>query len=408
MIAGALSMLAASFAGTAAQPEPGRWVTSWGSAQLQPYGTEVLPAGTLEGATLRQVVHLSAGGARLRLRLSNAFGQEPLQVKTVHVALRSAAKGGGAVNAATDHAVTFAGQSSVAVPMGADYVSDPVTMALSAQDDLVVTMFVTHAPAIPTLHAGARATSFLVKEDHVADVQLASPLTFTRWYFLAGVETAQAAYAESVVALGDSITDGHGATTDGNDRWPDVLARRLSASASTRAIGVVNEGIGGNRVLADGLGPNALARFDRDVLSVAGVRTLIVMEGINDLGGLDRTEQHAQAAHDALLMQLMVAFTQMVTRAHAHGIKALGATLTPYVGSDYYHPGAMSEADRVKLNEWIRHSGTFDGVVDFDEALRDPAHPDRLLPEFDSGDHLHPGPAGYKRMGETVPLRLLQ
>ena len=389
------------------KPDVG-WATTWGSAQLQPYGTEVLPAGTLDGSTLRQVVHLSAGGTRLRLRLSNAFGQEPLQLRAVHVACRAASNAAGEIEVSTDRTVTFAGQGSIAIPMGADYVSDAVTMTMPAQGDLVVTLFVAHAPPNITFHAGARATSFLVKGQHVAEAQLESPETFTRWYFLAGVEIAQdAVTTASVVAFGDSITDGHGATTDGNDRWPDVLARRMATYAPTRQMGVVNEGIGGNRVLADGLGPNALARFDRDVLSVAGVRTLILMEGINDLGGLDRTETQSSAAHDAMVMQLMTAFGQMVAKAHAHGVKVLGATLTPYVGSDYYHPGAAPEADRMKLNEWIRHSGAFDGVVDFDLALRDPAHPDRMLPAYDSGDHLHPGPPGYKRMGEVVPLDLL-
>jgi lysophospholipase L1-like esterase len=384
------------------------WTTSWGSAQLQPYGTEVLPAGTLEGATLRQVMHLSVGGTKLRLRISNVFGQEPLRLQSIHVALPAVGRGAGAIDIATDHAVTFAGRTDVAVPMGADYLSDAVTMTLATQADIVVTAFVAHAPAMLTLHAGARATSFSTKGEHVKDPQFDTPVIFTRWYFLAGVETAtDSGAAGSVIALGDSITDGHAATTDGNDRWPDVLAKRMSANSSTRQLGVVNEGIGGNRILADGLGPNALARFDRDVLSVAGAHTLIVMEGINDLGGLDRVETHSQAAHDELVMRLEAAFTQMVTRARAHGIKVLGATLTPYVGSDYYHPSEASEADRVKLNEWIRHSGSFDGVVDFDEALRDPAHLDRMLPQYDSGDHLHPGPAGYKRMGEAVPLILL-
>ena len=391
----------------AIKPDAG-WTASWGSAQLQPYGTEVLPS-PLDGCTLRQVVHLSTGGTRLRLRFSNAFGQEGLQLRAVHVALLAGTNSAGAIEVASDHAVTFAGQAEVTVPMAADYVSDAVAMALPSQTDLVVTLYVAHAPLALTFHSGARATSFLLKGEHSADPRLDSSQTFTRWYFLAGVETSRDGNVPgAIVALGDSITDGHGATTDGNDRWTDVLARRMSAYAATRQMGMVNEGIGGNRVLADGLGPNALSRFDRDVLSVAGVRTLIVMEGINDLGGLDRTQTHPKAAHDALVKQLTGAFAQFVTRAHAHGIKVLGATLTPYAGSEYYHPAAISEADRVTLNEWIRHSGTFDGVLDFDLALRDPMRPDHLLPTYDSGDHLHPGPAGYKRMGEAVPLDLLQ
>jgi lysophospholipase L1-like esterase len=399
----------ALFAGVsfAAQQNAG-WQTSWGSAQMQPYGTEVLPDGALTEATLRQIVHLSTGGTKLRLRFSNAFGQEPLRLDDVHLALRNASNNNGSIDASTDHAVTFAGRSDVSVPPGADYLSDAVPMTVASQADLVITAYVAHAPTILTLHAGARATSFYVKGEHVAEEHFESPQTCTRWYFLEGVETTHSGgTARSVISLGDSITDGHGSTTDGNDRWPDVLARRMAANGPTRTIGVVNEGIGGNHILTDGIGPNALARFDRDVLSVAGARTLIIMEGINDLGGLDRVERHPQATHDALVSELMAAFGQMVMRAHAHGIKVLGATLTPYMGSDYYHPSEVSEADRVKLNEWIRYSGTFDGVVDFDKALRDPAHPDHMLPAYDSGDHLHPGPAGYKRMGEIVPLAAL-
>lgn len=183
-----------------------------------------------------------------------------------------------------------------------------------------------------------------------------------------------------------------------------MLARRLS----TRGTGVVNQGIGGNHLLLDGLGPNALARFDRDVLGPAGVRFLIVLEGVNDLGELDRLTTHSDEAHEALIKQLQGALQQIARRAHAHGIQVYGATVTPYAGSDYYHPAARSEADRQSLNQWIRTSHTFDAVVDFDALLRDPASPDRLAPAFDSGDHLHPGPAGYQRMGEAIPLDLFK
>ena len=187
-----------------------------------------------------------------------------------------------------------------------------------------------------------------------------------------------------------------------------MLARKLAADKDTKSIGVVNQGIGGNRILQDGIGPNALARFDRDVLSVPGARYLVILEGINDLGTLDRTEDHPQAAHDAQLASLESAFRQMADRAHAHGLRVIGATLTPYVGSSYYHPSALSEGDRLGLNQWIRTSGVFDDVVDLDAVVRDPAHPSQLLPEADSGDHLHPGPAGYKRMGEAFPTKLFK
>jgi lysophospholipase L1-like esterase len=211
-----------------------------------------------------------------------------------------------------------------------------------------------------------------------------------------------------VITLGDSITDGHASTTDGNDRWPDVLARRLSVAGLRRPLAVANEGIGGNCILRQCLGPSALARFDRDVLSQAGAKFLIVMEGINDLGGLDRTEEHAVAAHDVLVAALEAGLEQIAVQAHEHGLRVYGATLTPYLGSDYYHPSAQSEADRKALNAWIRTTRVFDGVIDFDKALSDPAAPDHMLSAYDSGDHLHPGPAGYKRMGEIIPLELFQ
>jgi lysophospholipase L1-like esterase len=211
----------------------------------------------------------------------------------------------------------------------------------------------------------------------------------------------------AVVTLGDSITDGHGATTDGNDRWSDVLAGRMQAEKSTRMMGVLNEGIGGNRLLLDGLGPNALARFDRDVVAQTAVRAVIVLEGVNDLGTLTRDHDVSAEEHTALVGRIEAAYTQMIERARAHGIRVIGATILPYGGSTYYHPGPESEADRQSINAWIREAGHFDAVMDFDKLTRDPAHPDRLLPAYDSGDGLHPGPAGYKAMGDAIPLTLL-
>jgi lysophospholipase L1-like esterase len=212
--------------------------------------------------------------------------------------------------------------------------------------------------------------------------------------------------AATVVALGDSITDGHGATTNGNDRWTDVLAARLQGSPKTRKVGVSNQGIGGNHLLTDGLGPNVLGRFDRDVLAPTGVRWAILFEGVNDLGGLARTEEVTSAEHAALVQRVLAAYQQIIERAHAHGVRLFGATITPYVGSDYYHPTPLSEADRQAVNNWIRTPGHFDAVIDFDTVVRDPQQPDRLLPAYDCGDHLHPSPAGYRAMGESIPLSL--
>jgi lysophospholipase L1-like esterase len=242
----------------------------------------------------------------------------------------------------------------------------------------------------------------------VSAASLPDAKTVEHWYQVSGVDVVASPDGGAVVTLGDSITDGHGATTNGNDRWTDVLAARMQGDKSARMVGVLNEGIGGNRLLLDGLGPNALARFDRDVLAQTAVRAVVVLEGVNDLGTLTRDHDVSAEEHAALVAQIEGAYAQMIERAHAHGIRVVGATILPYGGSNYYHPGAESEADRQVINAWIRGAGHFDAVVDFDKVTRDPAHPDRLLPAYDSGDHLHPGPAGYKAMGEAIPLSLFK
>jgi lysophospholipase L1-like esterase len=226
------------------------------------------------------------------------------------------------------------------------------------------------------------------------------------WYQLSEIDVLAPSGAASIVVLGDSITDGHGATTNGNDRWTDVLAQRLQSSANMRSIGVSNQGIGGNHLLTDGLGPNALARFDRDVLAPTAARWVIVFEGVNDLGGLARNGEVTPVEHAALVKRVLSAYEQIILRAHAHGLRVFGATVTPYAGSNYYHPGPLSEADRQAVNAWIRAPGHFDAVIDFDSIVRDPQHLDRLFAAFDCGDHLHPSPAGYRAMGEAVPLSL--
>jgi lysophospholipase L1-like esterase len=245
-----------------------------------------------------------------------------------------------------------------------------------------------------------------VHGDAVATPSLADAGKVDHWYQISEIDVRAATGAGSVVALGDSITDGHGATTNGNDRWTDVLASRLQQSPATRDVGVLNAGIGGNHLLTDGLGPNVLARFDRDVLAPAGVRWLIVFEGVNDLGGLTRMGEVPPAEHKALVQHLIAAYQQIIVRARAHGLQVIGATITPYVGSGYYHPGPLNEKDRQAVNEWIRAAGHFDAVIDFDAVVRDPHQPDRLLPSYDCGDHLHPSPAGYRAMGEAISLSL--
>jgi lysophospholipase L1-like esterase len=293
----------------------------------------------------------------------------------------------------------------VVIPAGAEYISDPLSYAVEAGADLAVSIHYGEPPQQETGHPGSRATSYLVRGDLVSAADLPGAKKVDHWYQLSGIDVAASDRSFSTVILGDSITDGHGATTNGNDRWPDVLARRLQA-AHFRNIGVLNEGIGGNHLLTDGLGPNALARFDRDVLAQSGVRCLIVLEGVNDLGGLARTMEASPAEHAALVARIIAAYEQIVTRAHTHDVRVIGGTILPYTGSNYYHPDTASGADRQAVNTWIRATGHFDDVIDFDAVMRDPAHPDRLLAKFDSGDHLHPSPAGYAAMANAVPLSI--
>ena len=381
------------------------WVASWGTSQQLPEPQNALPPDDQRDATVRQIFHLSLGGPALRVHLSNAFGTAALHFTSVHVA-RPLSPSSSAIDAASDRPLTFAGAADVTVPPGADFVSDPLNFAVTPLSDLAVTFYLELPPATQTGHPGSRATSYYQHGNAVTAANLTDPKHVDHWYQISEIDVQAPPGASAIVALGDSITDGHGATTNSNDRWTDVLAQRLQASPDTRNIGVSNQGIGGNHLLTDGLGPNALARFDRDVLAPAGVRWLIVFEGVNDLGGLARDAEISAPEHAARVKQILSAYQQIIARAHAHGLRVYGATITPYVGSTYYHPGPLSESDRQEVNQWIRAAGHFDAVIDFDSVVRDPQDPQRLLPAYDCGDHLHPSPAGYKAMGSAISLSL--
>jgi lysophospholipase L1-like esterase len=381
------------------------WVTSWGASQQIPEPQNALAPDDLRDSTVRELFHLSVGGQALRVHISNAFGREALHLASVHVA-RPISTSSPDIDPESDQIVTFSGRPEVTVPPGAEFISDSLSYPAASLSDIAVSFYVSEPPTQQTGHPGSRSTSYFLPGNLTGASTFKDAGHVDHWYFISAIDVQAVPGAGSIVTLGDSITDGHGATTNGNDRWPDVLAARLQANASTRNLGVSNQGIGGNHLLTDGLGPNALARFDRDVLSPAGVRWVIVFEGVNDLGGLTRTGEVPAAQHAALVERIIAAYQQMIERAHAHGLRIYGATITPYAGSDYYHPGPMSEADRQAVNAWIRATGHFDNVIDFDAVVRDPGHPDRLLPAYDCGDHLHPSPKGYKAMGQAVPLSL--
>jgi lysophospholipase L1-like esterase len=384
---------------------PTVWIATWGASQQIPEPRNILPPADLRDATVRQIFHLSVGGATIRVHITNAFGTEPLHFTSVHVA-RPLAANVPAIDPASDRALTFAGASDVTVPAGADVVSDPIAYAVAPLSNLAVTYHLDEPPEPETSHPGSRATTYYVHGDQVSAATLLNPGTIEHWYQVSEIDVQAAPGAGVIAALGDSITDGHATTTNGNDRWTDVLAARLQQSAATKNVAVLNDGIGGNHLLIDGLGPNALARFDRDVLAPDGIRWVIVFEAINDLGGLARHPEATPADHAELVQRIILAYQQIIDRAHAHGMRVYGATITPDGGSFYYHPESKSEDDRKAVNDWIRAPGHFDAVLDFDAVVRDPQQPDRMLPAYDSGDHLHPGPAGYRAIGNSIPLSL--
>jgi lysophospholipase L1-like esterase len=401
----------ATLAGCASAPErPGRadlhWVASWGTAQMIPEPHNSLAPEQWRDASLRQIVRLSLGGSRMRVRISNAFGTEPLAIDAASVA-KAVAAGRVEVNAATLQRLTFDGRHRVMIPAGAEYYSDPVTLPHTAATDLAVSLHFKEAPARQTGHPGSRTTSFVAPGDRVLAAAWPDAARVVRWYQLADVEVEAPRDVAAVVAIGDSITDGYGATTDGNNRWTDLLASRMAREGAP-AMGVVNAGIGGGRMLRDGLGPNLASRFERDVLARAGVTHAIVLIGVNDLGSQHRNNADTPEARAQMLQDLQTAYRQIVERAHAHKVCVLGATILPYVGSDYYRPQEHNEADRRALNAWIRSSGVFDAVADFDAATRDPARPERLRAELDTGDGLHPSLAGFRAMAEAVPLAALR
>jgi len=382
----------------------GHWVGTWAAS---PLGAAVnsgqpSPANT----TYRNVVRISAGGSTVRVELTNEFGSHPLTVGAAHIAVSA---GGGGIVAGSDHALTFNGQASVTIPAGAPMFSDPIPLQVAGLASLVVSVYLPEQTiSETTCHADARSTTWITVGDTTGAEDVAgngtAARTISSWCFVKAIDVSTSdANAAAIVCLGDSITDGAHSTPNANRRWPDVLAGRLAANAKTAHLSVLNEGIGGNRLLNDVAGANALARFDRDVVAQSGVKWVILLEGINDIG---RTIQPREPADVITVPEMILAYTQMVTRAHAHGLKIYAATLTPYAGAHYYGP--KGEEMRAAVNAWIRTSGIFDGVIDFDKAVGDPANPAAFAAAYDSGDHLHPGDAGYEKMGEAVDLRLFQ
>jgi lysophospholipase L1-like esterase len=372
------------------------WVGTWTAAPQLTETRNLPPPPGLTSNTLRQVVHVSLGGKQLRVRFSNGFGNSPVTMNSVHVAIPA---GAGQIKPESDRELKFRGMVTTTIPAGGMVLSDTFDYDLVPLSDLAVTIHFAETSADVTGHPGSRATSYLQVGNSVASTNLPSAAATQHWYILSGIDVHAENSAAAVVTLGDSITDGRGSTTDGNNRWPDNLARRLQANPDTTGVAVLNQGIGGNCVVRGGLGPTALARFDRDVLAQEGVRWLILFEGVNDIGGARGSNASVRIAQE-----LITAFGQMIDKAHAARLRVYGGTILPFEGSNYFSPD--HESARQAVNDWIRNSGRFDGVIDFDAVMRDPEKPARLLPAADSGDHLHPGVKGYQMMGDAIDLKL--
>jgi lysophospholipase L1-like esterase len=384
---------------TAATPSD-HWVGTWAASPMAAKnpGAKFGAPGT-DGTTLREIVHISIGGPSVRVVLTNEFGLDPLTIGAAQIALSS---GTSAITAGSATPLTFGGAPTIIIPPGALVVSDPVALKVAPASNLAVSIFLPDQLTNQlTLHPFADQTNYLVPGNVVSAASLDAPTTFFTWDFLKGVDVTADDKSASIVTFGDSITDGAHSTRDANARWPDVLARRLLADKKTANLGILNQGIGGNRILHDTTGPSALARFDRDVLAQAGVKYLVIMESINDIG---HATDPAKPYDVVTAEDLIVGLGQLATRAHTHGIKVIGATLTPFVGAKYQSPAG--EEMRQAINKWIRTTNQLDGVIDFDKLTTDPTHPGMFLPLDDSGDHLHPGDDGYKAMGESIDLKL--
>jgi lysophospholipase L1-like esterase len=412
----------------------GRWVCTWATAQQlapttfpgggpsrsgppaqdppprqsapaqQPSGRSGSPImfnmpSSLEDQTVRMIIHTSLGGRRIRVNISNAQGRPLVLIGSAHIALH---KTGGAIVPGTDRTITFSGKPSCVLLPGVLTVSDPIDMEVPPFADLAVSLYFPHETGTPTDHRLGLHTAYISRGNVTGQEIMPEPVTTFAYLWLASIDVLAPANAFTIVALGDSITDGFATTLDANHAWPALLAKRLNANKGTQRASAVNQGISGNQVLRDGAGISALARFDRDVLSIAGVRWVILLEGINDINIRGRADEPEALTSD----DLIAGYRQIIERAHTCGIRVVGATLTPEEGVPTM--SERGEQIRQTVNQWIRTSGLFDAVVDFDAVIRDPSRPVRMRPEFDPGDHIHPNDAGNQAMADAFDLKLFR
>jgi lysophospholipase L1-like esterase len=399
-----------------------RWVSAWSSAMHAPLAFAPGQAiSGLENRTLRMIVRPTIAGERVRIRFSNACGNQPLPIGAAHIALASKDD---KIIAASDRTLTFSGKGSIRIPPGAPMLSDPVDLKFPAFAEIAVSIFLPDKVDTTTFHLTGQKPTYLSEPGNfTATAEIPNATTKPSWFFLSGLEVFAPSPINATLALGDSITDGVGAKQGEYNDWPDLLANRLAAQKRLPAMAVVNTGIGGNRVLHDGAGVSALARFDRDVLAQPGIANIILLEGINDIGwprmkppsprpgnpakGAASTSTESPFAKELVSAQDIIAgYQQIIDRARQHGIKVFIATLLPYEGADYYTEDG--EAIRVAINQWIRTGGAAEGYIDFEKAVRDPIHPTRFRDGYHSGDNLHPSALGYKAMADAVDLAVLR
>jgi len=380
-----------------ASPANADWVASWAASSDT-------PAPSLAGQSVRQIVRISLGGTRVRLRLSNLYGTAPLVLGPVHVAKQAK---GSAIEPGSDRAVTFAGKEVVTIAKGGEVTSDPIALEVRAFAHLSVSVYVAAGAGGSTTHAVANQLAYIAPGDVTAAPRFPDGEVASARFFVDRIDVDATSGARAVVAFGDSITDGAGSTPGHDARWPDVLGSRLAADPAFAATAVVNAGIAGNRILHDAAGgfagASALSRFDRDVASQPGARWVVLLEGINDIAASDALGDPSVAVS---AKQLTEGLASLAERAHAKNLKIAVATLLPYGGVEWPYHSAIGETKRLAVNAWIRSSKAFDAIIDFERVMRDPAHPDRMLPAFDSGDHLHPSDTGYKAMADSIDVHL--
>ena len=374
------------------------WVGSWSTAPQLVEPHNMPPAPGFTDNTIRQIVRVSVGGEEVRLRFSNAFSKSPVEMKLAAIAQVSE---GGSIDVSSQKLLKFNKNESVKMTPGGEVFSDPFKFNLKPGSLVAITIHFGKTSPDVTGHPGSRTTSFILPGNNIASADFSGSVKTDHWYVIQSMDVKASKSSKAVAVLGNSITDGRGSGTNKQNRWPDILSARLLANEATKNIGVLNLGIGGNCVVRGGLGPTALERFDRDILSQNNVRWLIILEGINDIGSIKTDEQA-----DKIAKELIRAYDEMITKAHAKGILVYGTTILPFAKSFYDTPQRQKARDAV--NEWIRNSGKFDAVIDFDKIMRNPYDVITILPDMHDGDFLHPNEAGYRRMGENVDLELFK